>query len=254
VGVDVGRVGEELIFYWACLAWGIHGRGQLVDYGLAYTRDELVRLWTGMQYPHADGGPQLRPVRWGIDSGNFTETVYDLCRPLPGVEPLKGSSRSEDDPFSHVDFPEMYRLGQQRTGLTPEQVRLRERAGAADLIIPNTQRSQEWLVARLEGLVVREHANALTIPQEAFGQVVPGVDLADQLLGDVQDDRGRWRKRHESQDYRDAVRYAMVMAWVHTANGNLWAQLGPREHQAPAQRSMVLSGGDTYPDGRPWGE
>lgn len=254
VGVDVGRVGEELLFYWVAVAWGLHARAQLVDYGLAYTRDELGRLYSAMQYPHADRGPQLRPVRWGIDSGNFTETIYDLCRPLPGVDPIKGSSRNEMEPFAHADFPEMYRMGQQRAGLTPEQVRLKERAGAADLIIPNTQRSQEWLVDRLQGLVTRDHPNALTIPMDAFGQVVSGVDLSEQLLGDFQDERGRWKKRHDSQDYRDALRYAMVMAWVHTANGNLWAQLGPREHLAPRPVSMVLSGGEGYRDGRAWGE
>lgn len=228
LGADVSGIVDDLLFHWGIVAWGLHGRCQLVDLGLAWTREEMRRLIAGFSYPQAGSGATMRVVTGGVDSGSFTETVYEFCRPLPGIWPVKGSSRNEagtSSPWAQAGFVEMYRPAMQRTGLPAELVSAREKAGAYDLIMPNTQRSQDWLEERLQGMVKADAPNALTIPREAFGQIVPGVDLAKHLLGDYQDEYGRWQKRYEEQHYRDMIRYAQVMAWHHTKNGSLWPSL-----------------------------
>lgn len=245
LGADVSGIADDLLFHWQVVAWGLHGRSQLVDLGVAWTREEMRRLISGFAYPVAgtdrNGCATLRPVTGGIDSGSFTETVYEFCRPLPGIWPVKGSSRNEAgtaSPWVAAGFVEMYQPAMQRTGLPPELVTARQKAGAYDLIMPNTQRSQDWLEERLQGLVKRDAANALTIPVEAFGQVVPGVDLAKHLLGDYQDEYGRWQKRYDEQHFRDAFRYAQVLAWHHTKNGSLWPTLtGVGERSPGSQKS-----------------
>ncbi|WP_437224999.1 terminase gpA endonuclease subunit [Planctomicrobium sp. SH661] len=230
-GSDVGRVGDELIFYWWVSAWGNGGRGQLVDLGFALSKTQLLEVRRSAAYPHADNGPPLQLSATGIDSGSYTNEVYELTAQLPGCWPIKGSSKDADRPFVDVDFPEMYRAGFQRSGLTALEVKAKQRAAQYDLLIANTQRSQEWVEERLTGLVKREDPNWYSIPREAIeGQVIPGVDLARHLLGDVQDEHGRWKKRYEGQDLRDAFRYSMIMAWFHTANGTNWNRLAPRAH------------------------
>jgi hypothetical protein len=227
LGADVGGFGDELYFYWVVCAWGLHARGQLIDLGLARSRDEMRTQLLTSKYPHADGGPPLQLVQAGVDSGSFTQSIYEFCRGVPGLWPIKGSSRNQDSPWTRATFNEMFQGGMQRAGLDPKFVQQKQKAGAYDLLLPHTQRSQDWIVERLEGRVKRDHANAFTIPAEAFGQVVPGVDLAKHLLGDYEDN-GIWRKRYEDQDFRDALRYAVIVAWFYTANGAIWAALPPR--------------------------
>lgn len=233
---DLGRIGDELIFYWWVDAWGPGGRGQLVDFGMCYGREQMNNKILGAVYPHADGGEPLRPVAQGFDSGSITNPVYEFCEGKPRTWPLKGSSKDPDKPFVSGDFIEMYRPGFKRSGIPEAEVRARMKTGNYDLIIVNTKRSQEWVEDRLSGLIKPTEPNWYSIPNAALtGQPVPTVNLARHLLGDVQDDRGNWIKRYEDQDFRDAWRYSVVMAFHYTQNGRLWNQLPPR--QAPARSS-----------------
>lgn len=235
---DVGWIGDQLLYYWGACCWGPHGRGQLVDLGLAVGSEAMLQVIQTRLYPHADGGQPLRPINAGIDSGSASQIIYEFCNPLPGVTPLKGSNPNEQSPFVRGGFPEMFRHGFQNAGLTDKHVQQKRKAAAFDLIHVNTERSQQWLEERLRGMVKRDAPNWFSIPRAAFlpaGFDLPGLDLAKQLLGDFQDDRGTWRKRYDDQDYRDMLRYNVVMAYVATANGQLWDKLGPRD-ASPAPR------------------
>ncbi|CAK9008714.1 Terminase, partial [Durusdinium trenchii] len=234
IGGDVGRVGETLLFYWLCSAWGPGGRGQLIDYGIAWDTDAMLATLAAATYPHADDGPPLRPVHTGFDSGSLTNTIYDFCRPIPNCWPIKGSSQDPDKPFVSTDFPEMYRPGFQRTGTNAAVLKAKQKTGQYDLLIANTQRTQEWVEDRLTGLVKRADPNWYSIPLEALeGMAVAEVDLTRHLLGDVQTERGNWAKRYDDQDFRDALRYSMLLAWHYTSNGTAWDRLAPRSSIIP---------------------
>ena len=240
LAADVGAVGTELIFYWGACAWGLHSRGQLVDFGAELGSTEFVRKILAMSYPHADQGPPLRPAITLVDSGFIANTIYDLCRPLPGWMPIKGSSDDAKQDFVQVDFPEMYKPGIQRTDLSAAQVKAKLRARQYDLLICNTDRTQEWIEDRISGRIKTDESNWFSVPLEALsGQIVPDVNLTKHLLGDVKNARGNWVKRYDEQHFRDQLRYNVVAAWYHTQNGNNWNRLPPRAQQAPrpAQKS-----------------
>ena len=240
---DVGRVEDLLIYYWAVCAWGLHARGQLIDLGVAWGDDEMIDVLRYATYEHADGGSPLRPVKIGIDSGDgvTTEAVYDFCKNLPNATPLKGSSDEPGKDFVDANFPEMYRPGIQRIGLTDKQAKAKKRARNFDLITVNTHRSQNWIEERIAGHVKPDDANHFSIPHEALeGQVLPDVDLCHHLLGDFRDDKGRWRKRYDKQHFRDTVRYNVVMAWFHTMNGRNWNRLADRKTTSQAKSKKPL--------------
>lgn len=235
---DVGRVGEELIFYWGVSAWGKHARGHLVDYGVCWGGEILDVL--RRQWPREQTALQsLAAVRWAIDSSSFTNQIYDLCRPLPGVYPIKGDSHSDINPFPTAAFPEMFKMGFQRAGLDPRVAARKVKTGAADLIIPNTHRSQDWLEDRLTGLVKRDAIDWYSIPAEALeAEPVPGIDLAKHLLGDYREGR-KWLKRYDDQELRDVVRYSMVIAWQYTRNGTLWGRVGALKSAATKEATTA---------------
>lgn len=250
-GVDVGRVGDELIFYWWVAAWWRGGGGQLVDLGIAFGETEMARLIHEQSYPVLGSGRSLRPVRTGIDSGSFTQQIYEFCRRLPGTWPLKGSSRDSLHPHARNDFLEMYRPAMQTAGLAPQVIAAKRRARAYDLILPNTDRSQQWLEDRMTGLVRRDAPDWFGIPNEALiGEVLPGIDLTHHLLGDVQDERGAWKKRWEDQEFRDACRYALVMAWEFTRNGRLWDSPPGTPAPDPAPPIRAADSADDRPSRR----
>ncbi len=252
VGADVGRIGEELIFYWVVIAWGQYARSQLVDYGIAWSKDEMRRTCARWEYPHADGGPALRPVRIGIDSGAFTEAVYSFCRELPNCWPVKGSSTDPSRPFFAGNFIEMYRPAMQRVGVPPKLVAARIKIGQYDLIEPNTTRTQQWIEDRITGLVKRTDRDWFSVPAEVFhGQPVTGIDFAQQLCNDYLDENGHWRKRGDNE-FRDALRYAVVMAWHYKNNGRDWNREMSRKPVPRRRRQRVVPRTLTTPDGRPF--
>lgn len=227
-GVDVGQVGDEWLFYWLVAAWGALARGHVVDYGIVWGLEEFARTLRG-SWPRAGGSP-LSLVEVAIDSSAFTDSIYEICRPVPAWWPVKGSSSSA--------WPDLYRPSLQSSDLAPALKRAKVRTGAYDLLIVNTHRSQTWLEDRLTGHVKRSDAAALTIPREALtGQPRPGIDLPRQLLGDMRDEFGKWIKRYEDQHARAALRYARTAAEHHTRNGQLWPQQQPGGELAAAAGS-----------------
>lgn len=220
-GCDVGQVGEDYVYFWWLSAWGQFGRGQLVDYGITWGTPEFYRvIREEMVYGN------MRPVRGGLDSGSFTEAMYQVVAPLRamGWFPLKGSSKDTERPFATAGDNEigMYRMGFQTAGVSSKQLARKHRLQLADLVIPSTKRSQEWLEERLRGIVKADDPARYTIPMECFlAEPVPGVNLAEQLLGDYEDEHGRWRKKGD-QEFRDACRYARVAAAHYTAGDQMW--------------------------------
>ena len=229
-GDDVGQIGEDLIFYWWVSAWGPHGRGQLIDFGISFSEKEY---FDGAQdslgfknrlYPHADGGAPLRPIRIGQDSSNFTSDIYALSKTIPGAWPVKGDSEKQKAGWLTPSV--------QGVGRSPEEMRARRQVGNYDLIIMHTHTSQDWVESRLTGRTKRDHPDWYSIPLEALrGEIVPGVDLKSHLLGDYRTPRGTWEKRYEAQDFRDAFRISRVMASFYMRNDQDFKNLAPRTNK-----------------------
>lgn len=238
-GVDVGQIGNEYLFYWWVSAWGPHGRGHCVDVGVTIGMEEFSARILSCVYQRSGGG-QLRPVLRLIDSSFFTQSIYEFCAKIPGCTPVKGSSGVDEQPLPATPFIDMYQLGFQSAGHDPKLTAARRALAAADLVIPNTSRSQGWVEMRLSGEVKRDAPDWYSIPEEILtGEALPGIDVIEQMLGDYKDEKGRWLKRVARQDLRDAWRYSMVAAWIKTKNGRQWDRIIRGDAPAIAKEQSI---------------
>jgi phage terminase large subunit GpA-like protein len=240
LGSDVGSIGNELFFPWWVSAWGPFGRGQMVDAGICWSEEALIEKMRSMAYPHADGGPPLRLRRSFLDSSSFTGQMYKLTGRI-GVDvwPIKGASADT--------FLEMYKGAIQRADLPSKVVHARLKRKDYDLVLVNTERSQNWIEDRLTGVVKRDDPEWYSIPREAFEGSLPDTDLVHHLTGDHKVGKA-WEKRWEDQHFRDALRYSMAAAWHYTTNGSTWNKLAPREIVQPrtAPASVQSSSGSPF--------
>lgn len=231
---DVGRddARQELTFVWGAAAWGDGSRGQLIDFGQCFSRQEFRELVASLSWPHEDGGPPAIIAVGGVDcgDGNSSNAVYDLCDTLPTFWPVKGGSRNDPDGFetSASNRLEMYHGGF-KAEENARAMQAKRRLHDFDILIVNTERTQNWIEDRLGGLVKPDEPEWFSIPVDAMrGQIVPGIDLAKHLQGDYRDSKGRWKKRWRKQEMRDVIRYLRVLAEKHTDNGTEWNNLPPR--------------------------
>lgn len=246
LAADVGRTGEELIFYWWAVAWGPHARGQVVDYAITVGKPAFLTLCRDLVIQHTDGGEPLRPARIGVDAGSGTNQVYELCEELgPSAWPMKGAAAS--------DFPEWYMLGFKRADIPQRVLRAKQRAGAGDLCVVNTQRSQRWIEDLTGGLITPKDPGWFSLPRECCDD----PDFLEQLLGDYPEETYRngrrvtsWLKRGVNE-WRDVARYSRTLAELYTRQGRLWDQLPPRTAQA-AKSGKKKSESMQTPDGRPY--
>lgn len=241
LGSDVGAIDSVMHFPWWVSAWGPGGRGQLVDAGICWSEEELLQKTRNLTYPHVDGGPPLHCRRTGVDSSSFTGQIYKLVARLgsrPDFWPLKGTSKDT--------FLEMYKGSIQKTDLHPRIVHARLKQKLYDLLLVNTERSQNWVEDRITGIVTRDDPEWYSIPIEAFEGAIPDTDLVHHLTGDIKEGAS-WVKRWEDQHYRDAWRYSMAVAWHYTTNGTTWDKLTAREKlgevKPPAPQTQFPSEG-----------
>lgn len=233
-GVDVGRVGDVLLWYWVVMAWGASERSHLVDFGLCMDTPSFLHLVRTQQF--VLNGHPLRPLRTLVDSSAYANEVYNVINPLRSLNvwPIKGESVDPRRPYEKVSGSDMWFPGMQRSGIPPMLLKIKIELGDYDLIKPNTYRSQDWIQSRIDGLIKRDDAGWMSIPVDMLqGEYVPEHDLGRHLQGDYQDaETGLWLKRYEDQDFRSCVRYALAGAFHYCKN---WSTLRP--FQAPPRRS-----------------
>lgn len=239
-GVDVGRVGDELIFYWLAKAYGRSQRSQILDFGLWTSTAEFLRAIRSQTFPLTTvNGRPVTPVRTFVDSSAFASEVYQLVNPLRalGVWCVKGEEQDPSNPFKRSSGESMWFPGIQREGLAPKIIQAKVQLGAYDLIRPNTYRLQEHLQARLDGLVTKDHPSGLSIPLALFEpDYLPGSTLIEHLKGDFKDQqKGTWHKRYEAQHLRACIRYADCAAFHKMRTEAAWDLLTPigEEPQPP---------------------
>jgi phage terminase large subunit GpA-like protein len=252
-GVDIKADGHT--YWWVVCAWGIGGRCALIDWGWTgaegeQSGDERFRheLVTRC-YPHADGGPALRPALTLIDSGDgeHTDEVYAFCRTCPGTLPCKGSHTSA--------FNTAFRLSD-LTGDNARQRDLKARLGGLVLVEVNTERSEWWLEnnLRADGDIDPTGPHGILLPLEAAVDFVLLDQLTNEYPDELRNERGydvhTWKKRPgHAIEWRDAARYAWVAAQWQTNHGQYWHAI---TRKPPVVVPAVSKPALTTPDGRPF--
>lgn len=223
LGVDVGVVGEMLVFYWLCGAWGPtiqhrqsipRKRGHVVEWGECWGDDEFQKLIGSLQF----GG--LRPKRIGVDSGdgNITQRIYEICAGSRLLTPLKGSTGS-----TGVD---LYQWGMKRAGVSRQALKAKRRGGRGDLLVVDTPLSQSWRDNLVAGRVKAKDADFCSLPAELLDDPLAYAEFLDELAADYKDEGDRWDNEGRGpNEYGDAWRYSRVLAELETRGGKLWDQL-----------------------------
>lgn len=266
MGADVSKLGDDdYQFHWWVSAWGVGGRGCKVDLGTIYTR-KAFKEWAKNQTWHCpERGGIFRPRIRLVDSGYFTQAMYEFCDGSGDLFiPIKGSNKDPEKPFSKDDSGEVMSKGAFRGEKVSWKKKLKETFQQFDLVLINTNLSQMWCEDRLSGEIGPEDPSWYSIPKDCFRpENIAKVDLPRHLVGDYRHD-GAWLKRYEEQHYRDAWRYSRVAADIHTSNGTNWdnpadeiilAQnaAGPT-NDGPSQGTSGLWGGAFLVTDRDYGE
>lgn len=215
---DVGKLGEELIFYWMLTAWGGQIRGGIVDWGIINGRNAFLKQWMAMTYPLASG-EQIKV--WGqpacIDAGTFSHEMYDLCRPIKNCYPLKGDKHTNKSIA-------LYYPGYQNVGLSHREIELKKKQGAHDLMWINSRLTQEWRVALVEGRLTVADPGFVSLPADVCNEWETYEDFLEEFTADVFID-DKWVG--ENNEYGDTLRYARALAQCYTGNGKRWGKLQP---------------------------
>jgi phage terminase large subunit GpA-like protein len=91
-------------FEWGLWAWGEGFQGWLVDRGIishSYEEDEAwaaIDALTSRRWPTAGGG-EVDVLHWGIDTGAFTQALYDRVGVRHGLLATKGENRPSATPL-----------------------------------------------------------------------------------------------------------------------------------------------------------
>lgn len=243
---DVGKIADELVFYWMVCCWGAPAgicRGGMVDWGIFRGRTELLHEWQQRHYPLNDIPIPL----WGqpacIDSGSYSQEIYELCRPIKNCYPAKGDTNGKK-----VD---LYWPGYQRAGLTPRELELKRKANAYDLLYINSHLTQEWRVALTEGRLTSDLPGFVSLPADICDDWQSHEEFLEELTADAFVDR-EWQG--ENNEWGDCLRYARALAECFTANGKRWPRLTPLT-QASRSGPRLFSRVDRQlqpPDRRPF--
>ncbi len=246
---DVGKIGEELIFYWMVCAWAgrqfgkddkgmpIFGaRGAIIDWGIWQTRDLFLKEWAAAQYQLGTEYFKIFGQPSCIDSGSYTLEICDLCKPIRNCYPSKGDSNSKA-----VD---LYWPGYQRQGISPRELELKKKANAHDLLYINSHLTQEWRVALTEGRLSSEMPGFVSLPADVCESWQDHEDFLEELTADSLVE-GKWVG--ENNEFGDTLRYARALAECYTGNGKRWGKLPSLSNGARTTPRFFSRSGATQP-------
>lgn len=220
-GVDVGRTGDDLIFYWVLVAWGYIRRGHVIGHGETFGQDafgEVMAEWFREGFDHELGLRRCPLKRVGIDSGSGIDSnrVYELCATMRNVWPIKGSSH---------EFTSWFDIGFQKPHAIPAGVRrMRKKHGMGDLLWINTHRTQQWRIDLTTGTIKPDRPQFVSLPAE----IAADYEFLSELIADYPDETGgtiKWLRTGPNEK-GDALRYTLPLA-EHYANrsGYRWTRL-----------------------------
>lgn len=213
---DVGKTGEELIFYWMVCAWGRGARGGIVDWGYWQRMDNALAEWEELSFPMGSRDVPLWGQPAGFDSGTFSDEIYRMCRPIRNCYPLKGDTNSRQ--------LDLYWPGLQRSHKTPRQIASDRKAGRWDLLMINSELTQQWRVALIEGRLQPDDPGFVSLPADVCDEWENFESFLEELTEDQKIDN-KWQG--ENNEYGDTLRYARALAQCVTRNGSKWPRLRP---------------------------
>lgn len=241
---DVGKIAEELIFYGMAIAWGGQCRGAVVDWGVWTGATELLEWWRATKYPLGSSEVPLWGQPAGIDSGDSSEEIYRLTRPIKNCHATKGDTKSKS-----ID---LYWPGYQRSGLSARELELKRKANAYDLLYFNSNMTQEWRVSLVEGRLTPEQPGFVSLPADVCDEWELNEDFLAELTAD-QNVNGKWIG--EDNEFGDCLRYGRGLAECVTRNGKTWGKLRPIQQTASSGPKMFIrdrSGAESAPFVRGW--
>ncbi|MBL8815249.1 MAG: phage terminase large subunit family protein [Planctomyces sp.] len=226
---DVGKIAEELIFYWMVIAWGHIARGAVTDWGVSTGVSELLEFWKSAAYSLGGVHVPLWGQPAGIDSGKYSTEIYQLTRSIKNCFPTKGDTKSKS-----ID---LYWPGYQRAGLTPRELELKRKANAYDLLYFNSNMTQEWRVSLVEGRLTPDQPGFVSLPTDVCDSWELHEDFLQELTADQQVG-GKWLG--ENNEYGDTLRYGRGLAECVTQNGKKWGKLRPMSQLAQSGPKMFV--------------
>jgi hypothetical protein len=211
---DVGKIAEELIFYWMVIAWGGMARGAITDWGVSSGATELLEFWKSATYQLGSLEVPLWGQPAGIDSGHYSTEIYQLTRAIKNCHATKGDTKSKS--------LDLYWPGYQRAGLSPRELELKRKAAAYDLLYFNSNMTQEWRVSLVEGRLTPDQPGFVSLPADVCEEWELHEEFLQELSADQQVD-GKWIG--ENNEYGDTLRYGRGLAECVTQNGKKWGSL-----------------------------
>ena len=213
--VDVGKLAEEYLFYWMVVAWGGNARGGIVDWGNTKGKAAFLKEWMDQNYPTPSG---QRIALWGqpacIDAGTYSHEIGEMCKPIKQCYPSRGDSSS--------NFTELYRPGYQRVGLTTRELDQKRKANKYDLLLINSEQTQQWRVSLIEGGKTVDTPGFVSLPADVCDNWEEHESLLEEITADVFID-GEWKS--DENEMGDTLRYARALAECVTSNGKRWGKL-----------------------------
>lgn len=241
---------QEEILPFMILACGDDERTAVVEFGTLTEWDELAKV-IGTAYPHADGGPPMKPVWAMIDSGHRTKEVYKFCRthnqPRCTVVACKGASTDLGGALYRDG-----RLGEGKSKARREAALLYRGQRLISVGIDIWETAIQNMFDALDP----EEPGGLSLCSDAAAE----QDFLEQLLNATKaasvDRRGEekqlWKKKNADapNDFRDDLRYALCARAVYLDEKR--GRLPPRGELAAPAAVPPPKRRFTMPDGRPF--
>ena len=217
-----GGRGEPTYWYWVTRAWARGFRSQLVDYGIANSKEELLDSTLRREYTWEDHGATT-PAQLMIDSGgDRTFEVYQIAQmDTYRIHPVKGASHDSRGRF---------------TGGTSMATVKYQKAHGVSLLMVDTQASKDQLYRLIHDPDVTRWMPHNAIDDNYADQMSAEAKVVDPLKGFEE-----WKPRQgfeKNNHYWDCEQYQVAAAWHYGLGGPpVKAIAAPPATQTPSERA-----------------
>lgn len=230
---DIGYVEDfrTVIFHWMVCAWWSGAQGAIVDFGVCSGVDEF-RKQIDRKYQIGSSGIWLPVSEFpiGLDSSAYSVEVYSICDQLgPRVIAMKGDSRGGD----HIT-QDIYTWGFRSADVSAKVRAYRRDISAGDLMLVNSERTQQWRLALTEKRLHPGYRGFLRVPKDIAEESHLYEAWFRQLTSDYKDG-GKWKRRGPNEA-GDQIRFNRVLAEYYTRNGSRWDKVAMPERFRPVDR------------------
>jgi phage terminase large subunit GpA-like protein len=244
-------------FEWGLWAWGEGFQGWLVDRGViahAYTEDQAwaaIDALTARRWPTAGGG-EVDVLHWGIDSGSFSQAIYDRVARRHTLLATKGDNRPSAAPLKKTRADLRDHRGRAIAGRRLNlalvggfDIKLSVYEGLRSLVAgpepggawrPGTLHLPDWAG---EDELRQLTAEVLIDPREYE------VGASNKRRGALvkTGERREWRKKpHQANEALDIVVGARALAWGEGAGqltASEWRERAAKAHGATGQQGAL---------------